>query len=247
MNIQTYNKIKEKYGQYTSWAVWNFDESADYRYDLNGNGYMINSAVKALQNAKTDDDLSTLGIHTDAVIVALNYGERNPEDNSMFRGLNAIKEVEKFTVFHEELDDNKYKGDSRQKEAYQNSILWGAYMTDLIKFNTQGELTSIEDSNSISEEMNKYIKDTAFMQTQINGLIDELTLLGTENPVIFCVGDKVHAQLNKKERLNELRRQFGEQTKVIKLPHYSSASAIARNTSRYHEHVQKALNKAQQP
>lgn len=243
MDINTYLKLKEKYGQYTSWAIWNFEEDSKFRYDLNGRGYMMNGAVKDLQNAKTNKDLENLGIHNKAIIIALNYGERDSKAHKIFQGLNEIKEVEKFTAFHEELDNSKYKGDSRQKVEYKDSILWGAYMTDLIKFNDKGKLTSIEDSNSISEKMDSYINNADFMRIQINGLIEELKLLGVKNPLIFCVGGRVFKQLKMKERAYLLKEQFGEETQLIELPHYSSSSPIARNPIRYHEKVQEALNK----
>lgn len=242
MNINTYNEIKEKYGQYTSWAVWNFEEDSNFRYDLNGKGYLMNGAVKDLQNAQTDQDLEELALHQKAVILALNYGERDPEKSELFHGLKEIKEKEKFTVFHEELDLHKYKGDSRQKQEYKDTILWGSYMTDLIKFNEEGDLTSIEDSNSISKQLTAYMKNEDFMQIQMDGLIEELQLLGTQNPVIFCLGGKVYNELKKKGRLEALKEQFGANTQLIKLPHYSSSSAVATNPERYHNAIQQALN-----
>ncbi|BAM46694.1 hypothetical protein [Amphibacillus xylanus] len=246
MRLEVYNQIKEKYGKAGSWAVWDFKEDGEFRYDLNGRGYLLNNVVKRFNNVKSQADLDKLELHNKAVLVALNFGQRE-ETIEEFIGVNEkLKDVD-FHCFHEEFDRKGnvkgYSGDRRQKYGYQDTILWGAYMTDLIKFQEDGTLAPVADSKSNSDYLKTLLNNKDFMEIQINGLIDELKLLGCKDPIIAAVGGISYSKLNSKTYKDKLIEEFGPNTKIVRVPHYSNTNTQIDDNdyTSYRELIKKAL------
>lgn len=104
ITIDTYNKIKEKYGNISSWAVWT--EQADARSKL-GMG-----------------DISFFENPSETTLELLN-------PNIIFVGLNISEKIRRvFGNFH---PDKTSAQDYKTRFALQGSMFWGAYMTDIIK------------------------------------------------------------------------------------------------------------------
>ena len=104
LTIDTYNKIKEKYGNISSWALWT--EPVDIRSKLG----MEDISFFENPSHKTLDLL-------------------NP--NIILVGLNISEKIERvFGNFH---PDKTSAQDYKTRFALQGTIFWGAYMTDIIK------------------------------------------------------------------------------------------------------------------
>lgn len=226
------NAIKEKYGKCSSWAIWEDD-----RYDMNGHGYYLNTAVKTLNKDLSSKDIERLGPHQDAILIALNFGMRDETKESAFNDIKLHLNDLTFASFHEELDILKFSGDRRQKLAYKGTKLWGAYITDLIKYNRDGDIEAFEDSNSDADELNALISDKSYMDIQISGLIEELKILEVCNPEIYVIGSKVYIELKNYEEV--LKEALGVETKIVQLPHYSRANSVSDETyiKKIHEKI----------
>lgn len=224
ITVEMFNEMKKTYGQCSSWAVWNFESDSNFRFDLNEKGYFLNSKVNELNSVSNIHDIEKLGLHNNAVILALNFGKRE-ETIREFEGINKLLEKVSFAAFHEELDIHKYSGDRRQKLGFKDSLLWGSYMTDLVKFNRSGVIEAYAESNSGNQNFNKFLTETD--QIQIDGLIQELQTLGMKNPIIACVGSKCFQKMNRKKTTRKLKLTLGEDTKIIFLPHYSRSNTIS--------------------
>ncbi|NLC55072.1 MAG: hypothetical protein GX769_04240 [Erysipelothrix sp.] len=231
INTKIYNTMKDNYGICSSWAVWNDSEDGSHRFDLNDKGYKINTIVKTFNEKMNDKIINKLGLHNDVVIVALNFGLRDENRVSQFKGINSVLPNYDFLIFHEELDVTKglhrFSGDSRQKLAYKNTPLWGAYMTDLIKFNRDGKVEPVADSDSDSNNLNDLMSDVDFMNIQVKGLINELKLLESINPTIVAVGGAAFSQLNKKVVKDKLKKELGPNTNILKIDHYSRSNTVS--------------------
>ena len=105
ITIETYNKIKEKYGNVSSWAIWMIE----------------NSNIKSKLGM---DDISFFENPTETTLDMLN-------PNIILVGLNISEKIERvFGNFH---PDKKTAQDYKTRFALYGTIFWGAYMTDIIK------------------------------------------------------------------------------------------------------------------
>jgi hypothetical protein len=104
LTINVYNKIKEKYGNVSSWALWT--EPLDIRSKLSMDDILFfeNPSDKTL-------DL----LNPNIILVGLNISE---------------KILRTFGNFH---PDKMSAQDYKTRFALQGTIFWGAYMTDIIK------------------------------------------------------------------------------------------------------------------
>jgi len=104
LTINAYNKIKEKYGNVSSWALWT--EPLDIRSKLSMDDILFfeNPSDKTL-------DL----LNPNIILVGLNISE---------------KILRTFGNFH---PDKMSAQDYKTRFALQGTIFWGAYMTDIIK------------------------------------------------------------------------------------------------------------------
>jgi hypothetical protein len=105
ITIETYNKIKEKYGNVSSWAIW-MTENCNIKSKLGM------------------DDISFFENPTETTLDMLN-------PNIILVGLNISEKIERvFGNFH---PDKKTAQDYKTRFALYGTIFWGAYMTDIIK------------------------------------------------------------------------------------------------------------------
>jgi len=81
------------------------------------------------------------------------------------------------------------------------------------------------------------------MEIQINGLIDELKLLGCKDPIIAAVGGISYSKLNSKTYKDKLIEEFGPNTKIVRVPHYSNTNTQIDDNdyTSYRELIKKAL------
>jgi hypothetical protein len=104
LSIDTYNKIREKYGSLSSWAVWNEPEDIKTKVGM--------------------DDISFFENPSDKTLASLN-------PNIILVGLNISEKIERtFGNFH---PDKTNAQDYKTRFAIQGTMFWGAYMTDIIK------------------------------------------------------------------------------------------------------------------
>jgi hypothetical protein len=165
--------IKEKYGHWTSWAIW--PEAGD----------TPKSNVGDLSIFIGDEFLQYL----------------NPE--IVLVGLNISRGDIKFPLanFH---DARSEATDYKIRYALKNTPFWGGYMTDIIKdFNEKesGKMMSYLRANKVFEDSNVEI------------FREELKDLGSVNPTIIAFGNDAYTIL---------LRNFKNQYKVLKVPHYAN-------------------------
>jgi len=121
MNNKSYEEVKQKYGKYASWAIWDIPLE-DYQ--------TVSEKIKP-----------------NIVMVSLNAPGRIKED---------------FKNFHH---GNGRGPDYKLRYTFEGTEFEGAYMTDIIKFNTE--------------------------EANINCFREELNLIGSENPLIIALGGGV--------------------------------------------------------
>lgn len=104
VTMDTYNKIKEKYGTLSSWALWK--EPTDFRSKIGMEdiSFFENPSEKTLEL-----------LNPNIILVGLNISE---------------KILRTFGNFH---PDKTSAQDFKTRFALQGSMFWGAYMTDIIK------------------------------------------------------------------------------------------------------------------
>jgi hypothetical protein len=104
LNIDTYNKIKEKYGNISSWAIWAEPLDIRSKVGMEDISFFENPSDKTL-------DL----LNPNIILVGLNISE---------------KILRTFGNFH---PDKTSAQDYKTRFALHGSMFWGAYMTDIIK------------------------------------------------------------------------------------------------------------------
>jgi hypothetical protein len=104
ITIQSYNTIKEKYGNISSWAIWSEHDNMRSKLGMDEISFFENP---------TQTTLNTL--NPNIVLVGLNISEK-------------IARV--FGNFH---PDKTSAQDYKTRFALHGTMFWGAYMTDIIK------------------------------------------------------------------------------------------------------------------
>ena len=170
-------QIKDKYGLVSSFAIYD---------KIN-----VNQKPKhGVGNTSVFDNLEEHQINRQIVLVGLNFSGK--------------QEINKpFSNFH---SDYKYSHDYKIRYATQDTLLDGAYMTDLIK--------NFEEVNS--SNVKKYLKQNPlFLEENIKIFITELKEVCLDNPLIICFGNDCYNILSKYEE------DFDDAI-LFKIPHYSS-------------------------
>ena len=104
ITIESYNKIRDKYGNISSWAVWTEHVNTRSKIGM--------------------DDISFFENPTQITLNLFN-------PNIILVGLNISEKIERvFGNFH---PDKTSAQDYKTRFALHDSIFWGAYMTDIIK------------------------------------------------------------------------------------------------------------------
>jgi hypothetical protein len=171
MKKDLFSKIKKKYSQVGSWAIWAEASNSD------------TSNIKIF-DIKTNKDLLTT-LHTRYIFVALNISS-------------PIDKARPFGNFH------GGKRDFMLRDAVKGTPLWGAYMTDIIKFHPEVNSTAV---------LRYFNKNPQELKSHFDHFKQEITDLGTtENTQVIALGVLAYKLLLKAKLSN----------KLFKLTHYSS-------------------------
>jgi hypothetical protein len=178
INRELFDKITQKYGSVASWAIW--DEFGERPKSNMSN-------IKVL-----DPDINTnllQSINNNVIMVGLNFARPVNFDIP-------------YMNFH---DSNPHANDFKIRYAFNNTIFYGAYMTDVIK--------NYPEINSKNVE--KHIKENPeIIDKSINEFVEELIFIGSNNPVVFCFGSQTYNLLKIK-----LEKKYYKQ--LVPLIHYS--------------------------
>jgi hypothetical protein len=182
-----FEKIKEKHGKYASWAVWMNEREG---YDPES----FNIDDLSIFNKENNPQLLQ-ELNPNIVMVGLNFG-----GSSGIIDAEQLKNDPDFKNFH-----NVGKGcwDFKLRYAIRNTELYGAYLTDIVKYYSasyaKGAVINNQQKNKESKEI----------------FLDELKDLGCKNPIIIAMGGKTY------KKLTEL---FGSvKYNIIPITHYSFA------------------------
>ena len=104
ISIDTYTKIKEKYGSISSWALWKNPVDIRSKLGMEDISFFENPSQETLQS-----------LNPNIILVGLNISE---------------KILRTFGNFH---PDKTSAQDYKTRFALQGTMFWGAYMTDIIK------------------------------------------------------------------------------------------------------------------
>lgn len=175
---ELYRKIEKKYGDVASWAYW---EKAGLKPKSNiGNMQLFNCK---------ENSLLLQILKTNIVMVGLNFSW-------------PVTFTESFKNFH---DSSPHAQDYKIRFAFQGTVFYGAYMTDLIKnmpLKSSHELKTVLRQNK------------AVIDENIATFRRELYDIEAKDPVILAFGVDVYELLN--EKLDK-----SEYSILIKLTHYS--------------------------
>ena len=180
---------KKNYGRYGSWAVW--AEVTDKPKSNMGDLTIL------------DPDINKTLLHElnpNIILVALNFSK--------------IIDMKIFGNFHARGTATDFK----TRFAVKDTILWGSYMTDIIKDHPE------MDSSKVSVYLKKHPE---VILKNIKKFKKELDSIGAKNPKIVAFGVEVHEILQK--NLSDY--------KIVKIPHY----AIHVSKENYREQVKKVI------
>ena len=177
ISLDKFEYIKCKYCYCSSWAVW---------------------AEQGDSPKSNIGDLSVL----DPKINTNLLSELNP--NIVLVGLNISSlsggSVEPFSNFH---SSSPRHMDYKIRYATQNTPLWGAYMTDIIK----------NFPERVSVKVSKYLRDNREVETEnVSFFRNELHDIGAINPTLIAFGN---------DTFSILKRNLQTDYKILTVPHYA--------------------------
>jgi hypothetical protein len=122
--------------------------------------------------------------------------------NIILVGLNISKKIDRpFGNFH---PNYSTAHDYKIRYAIKDTIIEGAYMTDIIK----------DFEEKVSEKLIKYLKNNpTFLQENILSFENELNDIDSKNPILIAFGNECYKILN-----NNLQDKY----RIYKVSHYSS-------------------------
>ena len=128
--------------------------------------------------------------------------ELNP--NIVLVGLNISStsggSIEPFRNFHSPMPRAT---DYKIRYAAQNTPLWGAYITDIIK----------NFPERVSVKVSKYLRDNREVETEnVRFFQNELHDIGASNPTLIAFGN---------DTFSILKRNLQDDYKILKIPHYA--------------------------
>jgi len=168
--------VKKKYGWYASWAIW--VETGDRPKD--------NVGDLSIFDAEKNPGLF-LQLNPGIILVGLNIS----------RGALTTP----LANFH---DARSEAMDYKIRYALAGSLLWGAYMTDIIK--------DFDQKNS-GKVMGYLRKNRQFEEKNARMFREEIHDLGHDNPLIVAFGRDVYTIL---------KRNLSDDFRIIRIPHYSN-------------------------
>ena len=174
-----FNFIKSKYQYWSSWAIW-----ADQ-----GDTPKSNVGDLSVLDPNTNPKLLPT-LNPNIVLVALNIS----------RGDITLP----FGNFH---DARSEATDYKIRYATNDTHLWGAYMTDIIK----------DFEEKISGKVKSYLRENRdFEKENVDFFVQELSDIGATNPTLIAFGN---------ESYDILKRNLNNEFKIHKIPHYANYSS----------------------
>ena len=174
-----FNFIKSKYQYWSSWAIW-----ADQ-----GDTPKSNVGDLSVLDPNTNPKLLPT-LNPNIALVALNIS----------RGDITLP----FGNFH---DARSEATDYKIRYATNNTPLWGAYMTDIIK----------DFEEKISGKVKSYLRENRdFEKENVDFFVQELSDIGATNPTLIAFGN---------ESYDILKRNLNNEFKIHKIPHYANYSS----------------------
>ena len=171
--------IKSKYQYWSSWAVW----------ASQGERPKSNVGDLSVLDPKNNPDLLSI-LNPNVVLVALNISRGDI--------------TRPFANFH---DSRSEATDYKIRYALNNTSLWGAYMTDIIK----------DFEEKMSGKVKSYLRENReFERVNVKFFIDELSDIGASNPTLIAFGN---------ESFDILKRNLKEDFQILKVPHYANYSS----------------------
>lgn len=160
------------------------------------------------------------GLHTDAVLIAINRGGHGPQSAPL----------PPWTNFHTARRHN----DHFLAVACRDTPLWGGYMTDLLE-ERQGRLAAVDTTPTV-------------VDGDVAALVEELKLLDAREPLLVLIGSDAHRLATKPRRLAALASALGSDAQTIRwvhIPHYSAANGRVHGgkPERYRALVLRALDR----
>ena len=173
------NFIKSKYQYWSSWAIW-----ADQ-----GDTPKSNVGDLSVLDPNTNPKLLPT-LNPNIALVALNIS----------RGDITLP----FGNFH---DARSEATDYKIRYATNDTPLWGAYMTDIIK----------DFEEKISGKVKSYLRENRdFEKENVDFFVQELSDIGATNPTLIAFGN---------ESYDILKRNLNNEFKIHKIPHYANYSS----------------------
>ena len=174
-----FNFIKSKYQYWSSWAIW-----ADQ-----GDTPKSNVGDLSVLDPNTNPKLLPT-LNPNIALVALNIS----------RGDITLP----FGNFH---DARSEATDYKIRYATNDTPLWGAYMTDIIK----------DFEEKISGKVKSYLRENRdFEKENVDFFVQELSEIGATNPTLIAFGN---------ESYDILKRNLNNEFKIHKIPHYANYSS----------------------
>ena len=174
-----FNFIKSKYQYWSSWAIW-----ADQ-----GDTPKSNVGDLSVLDPNTNPKLLPT-LNPNIALVALNIS----------RGDITLP----FGNFH---DARSEATDYKIRYATNDTPLWGAYMTDIIK----------DFEEKISGKVKSYLRENRdFEKDNVDFFVQELSDIGATNPTLIAFGN---------ESYDILKRNLNNEFKIHKIPHYANYSS----------------------
>ena len=174
-----FNFIKSKYQYWSSWAIW-----ADQ-----GDTPKSNVGDLSVLDPNTNPKLLPT-LNPNIALVALNIS----------RGDITLP----FGNFH---DARSEATDYKIRYATNDTPMWGAYMTDIIK----------DFEEKISGKVKSYLRENRdFEKENVDFFVQELSDIGATNPTLIAFGN---------ESYDILKRNLNNEFKIHKIPHYANYSS----------------------
>lgn len=189
---QQFSKIRERYGYHSSWAIWRDRSSRP----LDGIGDL---SVFDFTAHPENREL----LHANFIIIGLNFSvdtEGRTKDH--------------FTNFH---SPSRWGKDYKMRDAFKDTPLWGAYMTDILK-----DYIEVSSANVAAHLRAK----PDALETHYAAFDEELEILGAQSSVLVPLGG-LTCEL--------VARRYGSTRKILKLPHYSARGSSEAYIANVHQ------------
>ena len=176
MTEDEFEFIKSKYQYWSSWAVWAEE----------GDTPKSNVGDLSVFDLKRNPKLLEI-LNPNIVLVALNISRGDI--------------TKPFANFH---DSRPEATDFKIRYATKDTILWGAYMTDIIK----------DFEEKVSGKVQSFLKDNRdFEKENVKFFLNELSEVGAINPKLIAFGNVA---------FDILKRNLKEKFNIVKIPHYAA-------------------------